>query len=366
MTTDPFATRRRKLIGRLRREGVDALLVTNFTNVSYLTGFSGDDSFLLIGKDQTVFVSDSRYTVQIQQECPGLDACIRTSKESIHEAVGKLVRKAKIPRLGFESNSTTVAEWGTLKQQVKSLELVSTSGLVEDLRLIKDTGEIQEIRRAIEQAERGFSVLRASLSGEMTELQAAYDLEHAMRRFGSRRASFDPIVAAGPRSALPHARPTENLISGSKFVLIDWGSSNARGYNSDLTRVLATAKISTKLAKIYRVVLTAQQRALEKIRPGVRCCDVDAVARQVIGKAGYAKKFGHGLGHGIGLDIHEGPRLSPASEVELKPGMVVTVEPGIYLPGWGGVRIEDDVLVTRDGCEVLTSVSKQIDEMVVG
>lgn len=366
MDAERFAARRQKLVRKLRKAGADALLVTNFTNVSYLTGFSGEDSYLLIGKELTVLVSDSRYTTQIQEECPGLDVYIRTRTQTIIEAVGRVVQRAKPAKLGFESNATTFDQWESLKAKIKPLEVLPVSGLVEELRLIKDKQEIAEIREAVRQAERGFMVIKASLLGEMTELQAAHELEHAMRRFGAKRASFDPVVAGGARSALPHARPGGGLISGSDFVLVDWGATNAGGYKCDLTRVVVTGKIFPKLREIYRVVLKAQRRGIEAIRPGVLCADVDAVARSVIDKAGFGKNFGHGLGHGIGLDIHEGPRLSQASTAELKPGMVVTVEPGIYIPGWGGVRIEDDVLVTRHGCEVLTSVPKEFKHAVLG
>lgn len=186
-----------------------------------------------------------------------------------------------------------------------------------------------------------------------------------MRQFGAARASFDPIVAVGERAALPHARPGSNRVSSSDFLLIDWGAATHEGYKSDLTRVFVTGKILPKLEKIYRVVLKAQRRGISKIRPGVCCCDVDAAAREVIEQSGYGKNFGHGIGHGIGLDIHEEPRMSPVSKTVLKPGMVVTVEPGVYLPGWGGVRIEDDVLVTRDGHKVLTSVPKEFEDAVL-
>jgi Xaa-Pro aminopeptidase len=198
-------------------------------------------------------------------------------------------------------------------------------------------------------------------AAEATELRVAHELEHAMRRLGALRASFEPIVAAGRRSALPHARATAAPIGAGGFVLVDWGASDVSGYKSDLTRLIATDKISPKLAKIYRVVLKAQRRGIEVVRPGAKCADVDAAARAVITNSGYGKNFGHGLGHGIGLEIHEGPRVNPRSEETLAPGMVITIEPGIYLPGWGGVRIEDDVLVTRDGFEVLSTLAKELE-----
>ena len=206
--------------------------------------------------------------------------------------------------------------------------------------------------------------MKSLLLPEMTERQAAHELEHGMRRFGALRAAFEPIIAVGDRSALPHYRAGLRRFDESGFVLCDWGAVSPKGYHSDLTRVWATGKVPPKLHTIYGVVLNAQQAAIAAIRPGAKCQDIDAVARKVIDQAGYAKHFGHGLGHGIGLDIHEGPRLSPISTDVLKPGMVVTVEPGIYLPGIGGVRIEDDVLVTRDGCEVLTCVPRELGGVI--
>jgi Xaa-Pro aminopeptidase len=186
-----------------------------------------------------------------------------------------------------------------------------------------------------------------------------------MRQFGAKQAAFDTIVAVGPRSALPHARPTAATIGSADFLLVDWGALNFQGYHSDLTRILVTGTISPKLVKLHGVVLNAQQRAVEMIRPGVLAREVDSAARTVIAKAGWGKNFGHGLGHGIGLEIHEGPRVSRNSQVVLKAGMVVTVEPGVYLPGWGGIRIEDDVLVTRTGHEVLTSLPRELDSHCV-
>jgi len=203
------------------------------------------------------------------------------------------------------------------------------------------------------------------LTPDMTERQVAAELEYQTLRLGGRCLSFPAIVAVGPRAALPHASPTEARIGDADFVLIDWGVNEGQ-YVSDLTRVLVTGKISPKLRKVYGVVLRAQLAAIDAIRPGVTCEAVDDVARSVIAKAGFGKYFGHGLGHGIGLDIHEAPRLSKGQRKKLTPGMIVTVEPGVYLPGWGGVRIEDDILVTRSGHELLTTVPKQIDECLVG
>jgi Xaa-Pro aminopeptidase len=365
MGSDRHAARRQKLLSRLKADQVPALLVSNETNVTYLTGFTGDSSYLLISPDICLIISDGRYTTQLRQECPGLATSIRPPAESIVSAVAKVVRQAKIARLGVEADSLSMSQGEKLQEGSKNLELQSTSGLVEELRQIKDAGEVAEIREAIRLAEKGFDVLRAELRGELTESQVAHNLEHTLRNFGAAGCSFPPIVAVGPRAALPHARPTEARISDDDFVLVDWGATARSGYKSDLTRILVTTKISPKLERVYGVVLKAQLAAIRAIRPGARGCDVDAVARRVIEDAGFGKHFTHSLGHGIGLNIHEGPRLSAASAAPLKAGMVITVEPGIYIEGWGGVRIEDDVLVTRSGCEVLTTVPKDLAHSVV-
>ncbi|MCA9038711.1 MAG: aminopeptidase P family protein [Planctomycetaceae bacterium] len=351
----------KRLLRLLKKQQLEAMLVSNPVNVSYLTGFTGEDSLLILTKDRSILLSDSRFETQIQEECPELEADIRTSGQSLYQALSKLISKLNLSGIGFEASETSFAMWQQLDSDLKNISLVPTRGLVEELRQVKDAGEIAELREAIEQAEKGFAVLQASLVPDMTEQEAANELEHTMRRFGAKGASFDTIVAVGTRAALPHARPTSRKLGEAGFVLIDWGAVNQTGYHSDLTRVLWTGRLSSKLTKVYNVTLEAQQKAIAAVRPGISCREVDRIARSIIENAGYGKKFGHGLGHGIGRDIHEGPRVSPGSETILEPGMVITIEPGIYLPEWGGVRIEDDVLVTKEGYEVLTSVPKELE-----
>ncbi len=356
--------RREKLERLLAKTGVDAMLVTSFTNVTYLTGFTGDDSYLLVGKKSAIVISDPRYTTQLQEECGSLERHIRPPGVEMVSAVAEVLTAGKVRRLAIEGNSMSVSLRERLAAVAPSVEWVTTAGAVESLRQVKDRGEVGEIRRAITQAERAFAILRASLRPERTEKEVADELEHNLRQLGAKGSSFPPIVAVGPRAALPHARPTAQKIGESDFVLVDWGADD-RLYKSDLTRVLVTGKISPKLERIYGVVLKAQVLAIDAIRPGVTAHDVDSVARGHIEKEGFGRNFGHGLGHGIGLEIHEAPRLARNNHEPLKAGMVVTVEPGIYLPGWGGVRIEDDVLVTKTGHEVLTSVPKSLDESVL-
>ncbi|HLA84708.1 MAG TPA: Xaa-Pro peptidase family protein [Thermoguttaceae bacterium] len=361
---DYHAARRDKLRSLLRGAGADGLLVTSFTNVTYLTGFTGDDSYLLVRRDGDVLLSDPRYTTQLEEECPGLDLLIRPPGVSMLKAVAKTVRRAKVGRLGIEGGSMTVSLRDQLGTALEGAEFVVTDGLVEQLRLLKDKMEVARLREAVRMAEKGFEVLRSTLRKEKTEKQVSAELELAMRQFGAKGCAFPSIVAVGPRAALPHATPTDATIGSGELLLVDWGAHEGM-YRSDLTRVLVTGKISPKLRKIYQIVLSAQVAAIQAVRPGIVAEKVDAVARGIIAKAGFGKQFGHGLGHGLGLDVHEAPRLAVGSKTVLQPGMVVTVEPGIYLPGWGGVRIEDDILVTKTGYEVLTGASKSFEEAIV-
>jgi Xaa-Pro aminopeptidase len=357
--------RRDRLRAGLKRLGADGLLVTNFVNVTYLTGFTGDDSFLLVRPKGELLISDGRYVTQLGEECPNLELHVRPPAVSMLQAVAKVLRSAKIKRLAIEGDSISVSLRDCIAEKLPKLELVATSALVETLREIKDREEIAQLRDAIGYAQTAFEAIRGALRPQQSEKEIADQLDYQIRLAGAKASAFPTILAVGPRAALPHATPTDKRVLEGDFVLIDWGASG-RLYRSDLTRVLVTGKISSKLARIYRAVLSAQTQAIAAIGPGVAARDVDAVARSVIAEAGFGRRFNHGLGHGLGLEVHESPRLAANSPTVLRPGMVVTVEPGIYLPGWGGVRIEDDVLVTRTGHEVLSNAPKQLEEMIVG
>lgn len=358
-------TQRRGRVRKLfSKFGIDALLVTNFTNVTYLTGFEGDDSYLLLTKSNEVLITDPRYTTQLEDECPGLELHVRSPGQSMLDATSRLAEKVRTTRLGIEGDSMQVSLYEQLGKKLPKLSLATTTGLIEELREVKDKFEVEEIQQAVRCAERAFAMVRHSLQPERTERQIANQLEYQMREFGAKGRSFESIVAVGERAALPHGRPTDKRIGDADFTLVDWGAQG-RLYKSDLTRLVVTGRISPKLKRIYGVVLQAQLQAIAAIKPGVPANEVDAVARGVIADAGFDRFFGHSLGHGIGLDIHEGPRLAKTNDRPLRPGMVVTVEPGIYLPGWGGVRIEDDVLVTKSGHEVLTSTPKLLEESLI-
>lgn len=360
-----YLHRREALRRLLSQKSLPALLVTDERNVTYLTGFTGDSSYLLISLDRELLISDGRYVQQLAEECPGLELAIRLPGSQMADFSAKVVGELGLLALAIEADIVTVGYYEKLKTALKTTSLANTSGLVESLREIKDEGEIAEIREAIDIAQRAFGVIRASLRLGLSEKDIADELEYQLRLFGGTCGAFPSIIGVGPRAALPHGRPSAgSRIGDYDFVLVDWGA-RGRLYHSDLTRMLVTGKLSPQLDKVYGLVLRAQRAAIAAIRPGAIMHDVDAAARQVIEAGGYDKAFNHSLGHGIGLAVHEQPRLAPDQKRALAPGMVVTVEPGIYLPEWGGVRIEDDVLVTPDGCEVLTNVPKELSDCVV-
>jgi Xaa-Pro aminopeptidase len=363
--SDRIAVRREQLANRCKPEGVGAFLVTAVPNVTYLTGFTGDSSALLVMPGRSILVTDGRYTEQMKRECPDVEVHVRPVSRLLMPVVGELLGKLGMDCVGFDPSHLSVADHEVVKSECGGVTLRPVGGVVEALREIKDKEEILAIRRAIDSAERSFEAVRAGLRSSDTEKDVADEVEAVLRRTGAQGSSFPPIVAVGANAALPHYRPgVEVRIGDAEFVLIDWGADRG-GYKSDLTRLVVTGKVSTKFINVYRSVLAAQQRAIEAIRPGVKAGDVDACARGVLEEAGLDTFFDHGLGHGIGLEIHESPRLRKGAENLLRPGMVITIEPGVYLPGWGGVRIEDDILVTPDGYEVLTHVPKDLESCSV-
>ena len=369
---DYSAQRRDRLVRLLAHEGIDVLMISSPVNVTYLTGFSGDSTVVLLTRDRVLLVSDSRYTGQLADECPGLATHIRPPSQKLPEAVAEALKSLGVRSVGFESNAVTVGEFEFLRGLAPGLDWKGNGDRVERLRMVKDASELRQIRTAIDVAERAFTAFRALLRPEDTEKDLCDALEHYARRAGGAGTAFAPIVAVGERAALPHAPPTNRTVASGELLLVDWGVS-APLYKSDLTRVLDTRTTSTfsrttraptaKLEDIYAVVLRAQEAALRAVRPGVSTRTLDAAARSVIAEAGYGECFGHGLGHGFGLQIHEAPWLRPNSDTPIEAGMIFTLEPGIYLPGWGGVRIEDDVLVTPDGAERLTHLPRDLDAM---
>ena len=338
-------------------------LVTDITNIRYLTGFTGSSAVLLVTDKDCLIISDGRYQEQLNQQCPGIEAAIRSMPQTLIDYVAAELTTRCPSAVFFEYGAISLKQFDQLQRTYPG-ELKRSGHWVEDLRAVKDESEIQLIRKSIDINQTVFKKIVGKLSPQATEKEIAAEIEYQGRKLGADGCSFEPIVAVGANSALAHYRPGDVRIGEGDFTLIDWGL-NYQGYASDLTRMILTENTPTKLEEIYDLTLAAQQAAIEQIKPGVDAQAVDATAREFIAAAGFGDQFNHGLGHGIGLNIHEGPRLSPSFEGRLKTGMVVTVEPGIYLAGFGGVRIEDDVLITDDGCEVLSNLPKERKQCVV-
>lgn len=350
-----YAARLRGLRRRLDAAGADVLLVTYAPDQFYLTGAVLEDSAVLVTSRKVVVLTDSRFDEQVALQVPWAEKALRN--DSLPDAIVRAVADLKARRVGLDEHMP-VGQYDMLKAKAGKLRLKVTRGLVSSLRVVKNDAEVAAIVKAIRVAEQAYLTTIRLVKPGLREREAAAELEYQMRRAGASGSAFEPIVATAARSSLPHARAGEARIRAGQPLLFDWGA-RVDGYCSDLTRVLTVgAKLPPKIAQIYPIVLEAQLAGIAAVRPGAKCRDVDDVARKIIADAGFGPQFGHGLGHGIGLDIHEKPGLGAKSSDVLKPGMIVTVEPGIYLPGVGGVRIEDDVLVTGTGHRVLSRLPK--------
>jgi Xaa-Pro aminopeptidase len=363
-TTNPTTSRAERVADVLRERDLDALLVSDLINVRWLTGFTGTNGAAVLGADGTRrFVTDFRYLTQSAEQLD--DSWAREIATDLLEGVVKHLPGEGELRLGFDDAHLSVRDHGKLAGLVREgVELVPAGGAIEALRAVKDPEELDRVRAAAKLADEALTdVLTRGLAGR-TERDVALDLEFTMRRLGAEGVSFPPIVASGPHGALPHAVPRDVEIPRGTMCVVDWGAMLA-GYASDCTRTFGTGgEVDPRDGDVYELVKRAQEAALAAVRPGPTGREVDAVARAIIDQAGHAEHFGHGLGHGVGLDVHEGPRLSKQGEDALAAGNVVTVEPGVYVPGAVGVRIEDLVIVTDDGAEVVSSLPK--DLQVVG
>ena len=339
---------------RLAGADADALLVTDLTNVRYLTGFSGSNGQVLVTQDSATFFSDGRYAARAATLVR--DAEIEIYKDKLPEALVPRLKSSVTTRLAIEGATMTVAQRDQLAASLE-VDLVTTSGLIEDLRRVKDAGEIAALKEAVRVADEAYEWILEHLSAGMTERQVALDLEIHMRRNGAEDVSFEPIVGSGPLAAHIHHVSGERTIEKGDLVLMDFGALSD-GYHSDMTRTVAVGPATDKQREIYDVVRRAQQAGIDALKGDADGREVDAAARKVIDTAGYGDTYLHGLGHGVGLDIHEAPRMSDTSTDTLRSGEVVTVEPGVYVGDWGGIRVEDCVLITESGSEVLGSSPK--------
>jgi len=347
-----------RLRQKLTDEGLNAILITNPANRRYLSGFTGSAGSLIISQDLAVLATDFRYYEQVERQSPQFK--LARIKEKFTDLLPALIGDMDIRRLGFESEDLTVALHGRLSDALgEGVEFVATSGIVEGLRAVKDEDELATLRRAIALGDSAYSHIADFMAPGMTEQQVAWELESFMRTHGAEKVAFEIIVAAGPNGAMPHARTTDHAIQAGEPVVMDLGAV-IEGYHSDLTRTVALGEADGRYREVYEIVLRAQRLALQGIRPGMTGQEADAIAREAIAEAGYGDVFGHGLGHGVGLVIHEKPGVGRLSDKDvLQPGMVFSVEPGIYLPGEFGVRIEDVAVLCEDGLEVLSQAAKE-------
>lgn len=341
---------------QMKSEGISSFLITSPYNLRYLTGFTGTTGLALIGLEEAFFITDFRYTEQAAKQCVGFE--IVKNVGPILEVVADLVESKNIENLGFEESFVPFKQYVELEGLLE-VDLIPVSGMVEELREIKDEEEIAIVEKACEIADKAFSHILTYIKPGMTEIQVANELDFYMRSLGASSVSFETIVASGLRSAMPHGVASEKVIEQGDMITIDFGCYY-NGYVSDMTRTISLGEPSDKLREIYNVVKEAQQKVLDVAKPGMTGVELDAVARDYIASKGYGEAFGHSTGHGIGLEIHEGPNVSKLAEKAFVPGNIITNEPGIYLPGIGGVRIEDDMLVTENGIKRLTHSEKEL------
>jgi Xaa-Pro aminopeptidase len=345
----------------LAEKKIDTLMVLIEENRYYISGFTGEDTqfdesagALFITSSKLILATDSRYEQQAKEEASHYK--IVCYKEGLAKELPNIAKMLGTKKLGFESVRMSCKQYNKIDQELKSsgleVELLPTEDHVENLRLIKDESEIDTLKKALFMAESVFTRIKSTIQPDMTERQLAWEMEKEIRQAGAQSLSFPTIVASGPNSALPHAIPSDRKIQIGEPVLFDWGA-RLDGYCSDISRTVLMGTSNNKFKKVFTAVHDAQKMATDAIKPGISSKAVDKIARDHIEKCGFKGKFGHGLGHGTGLAIHEHPRLSPLKETTLETGMVFTVEPGIYIPGWGGIRLENMVVVRDDGVEVL-------------
>ena len=335
-----------------RHRAIDGLLITQDVNINYLTGFPSQESWLLVTAQKVVYITDFRYIQEAKEGLKGI-AIVKQHTQCLAASLFELVKRLKIKRLGFDERQTSVSCFKKLKSYCPSrTKLIPANGLVELLREIKDVAEINNIRQCLKIHDKALKFLKKVVRPGLCELQVLDYLEGFIKKEGV-KFSFSPIIASGPNSAYPHAKVSNRILRNNEPVLIDIGI-DIKGYKSDLTRNFFLGRMTPHYKQVLEATTLAQQEAIKLIKPSVKVADVDTYARKVLRKFGLAKYFGHSLGHGVGLEIHENPRLSVKSQAILEPGMIVTVEPGVYIPGKFGIRVEDMVLVNKEGCEVLS------------
>lgn len=349
-----------KLREKMKEKDIKNFLVTKRENLRYLTSFTGTAGKLLLTEDENLFITDFRYLDQADEQTEGCK--IEEISSNFMSGFSDLLNRKGIKNLTFEAEDINYKTYQNFEEKLDLDDLKSVEGVVEELRLIKEDEEIEKIIKAVEIADKGFEFLLDFIEPGRTEKEIALELEFFMKREGGEANAFDFIVASGKRGALPHGVASSKVVENGELITIDFGTVY-QGYHSDITRTIALGEVSDKQKEIYNIVLEAQKKVIEEIKVGMTGVEADKIARDFIAQAGYGDNFGHGLGHGLGLEIHESPRLSKTSDSTLEKGMVVTDEPGIYISGFGGVRIEDDLVITENGCRVLNSAPKELIQL---
>ena len=344
----------------LRRLGIGAYLVTDSLNQFYLTGFRGSSGYLLVTQSGSWLITDFRYRDYVTKELPDISLILSEAPRKLEETLARKIHSLGLSLLFCEGHILTYDSFNKLRQTLVPLELVSGQSVVEKMRLIKGADELDIMRDAAQIADKTFTAILSELAPGVSEVWVANRIETLLRDFGAESSSFTTIVASGKNSALPHAKPSDKKLASGEFVTLDFGALY-KGYCSDMTRTVVLGAATPKHQKIYNLVREAQTRVIDNIKAGLTTKEADSLARDYLSQSGYNDEFGHGTGHGLGLAVHEAPYLSVVdNKTKLEAGMVVTVEPGLYLTDWGGVRIEDDILITADGCKVLTQSTKEL------
>jgi Xaa-Pro aminopeptidase len=354
--TAAFALRREKLLPALKPARTNAFLATALPNVRYLTGFTGSNAALLLTDERALLFTDPRYRTQASRES---DCEIRIAKGPLSQEIAIAVQRLGLKSVAFERNRIGFEEYQALTEALAGVRLRPLTGAAEALRMVKSADEIAAIRNSVQLNSLALDQALRHFKPSMTEIDLAAEIEYRMRRLGADGTAFDTIVASGERTALPHAHPMARRMQGDQLLLIDMGASVA-GYASDMTRTFGLGKLDAKVRRMYRAVLDSQLAAIAAVRPGASCAQVDRAARGVLRGYGLEKLFVHSTGHGLGLEIHERPRVGRKEATKLEPGMAITIEPGVYQEGIGGIRIEDTVVVTTNGCEILTPTGKEL------
>lgn len=345
-----------KLRDVLKNKNLDGLIVSNPYNRTYISGFTGTAGLVLITLDKQIFLTDFRYMEQAAKQAVGFE--VIEHKQSMIKKLAEIIEQLDLNQVGFEEDDLTYQMYQAYEKEI-NVKLIPTAGILAEIRMIKTPDELKIMEEAAVISDQAYEHILSFVKPGMTEIEVSNELEFFMRKKGATSSSFDIIVASGERSALPHGVATDKKIQTGELVTLDFGALY-KGYCSDMTRTFAVGEISDELRKIYDTVLEAHMRGIKGTKAGMTGKEADSLTRDHIKAEGYGEYFGHGTGHGLGMEVHEGPRLSPTGEVVLKENMVVTVEPGIYVPGVGGCRIEDDIVITKDGNRSLNKAPKQL------